>query len=260
MGSFFSWDEQCKRREAVQARHDATLSLRPVRIFLTVCIASFLFSAGCVTFAPPSPMVTFGGPETAGKGVSETALAFGTGAVLFEDAHTGGAGWFGRYKYGLGENFDLGIDALGVTYSDKTAFTAKLAGRYAIRPGIRVEAGIGAADDSNGKSLNSDIGVTVGSIGEDSPWNFYSSLRAGYAFGFAGNAIFSTTDESTDTVPLPNTAFTMLNLGAQGKIIEGQFFIFEAGVGGVFPEGEDPGMIIYLSCGLLFKIGGEGSK
>jgi hypothetical protein len=117
-------------------------------------------SAGCVTFAPPSPLVTFGGPKTTEKGTSEAAIAMGTGFALFENAHSGGLGWFGRYKYGFGDKFDLGIDALGVVHSDKGTLTAKLAGRYQVRDNLRLEAGLGVADDSDGKSLNSDLGLT----------------------------------------------------------------------------------------------------
>ena len=127
-----------------------------------LCLA--IISAGCVSFAPPSPLVTYGGPKTTEKGTSEVAIAMGTGFALFENAHSGGQGWFGRYKYGIDDKFDIGVDAVGIVRSDKGTLTAKLAGRYQVEEDLRLEGGIGVADDSDGKGLNSDLGLTWGTI------------------------------------------------------------------------------------------------
>ena len=214
-----------------------------------------MFLSGCVTFAPPAPMLTYGGPEITPKGASETAIGFGTGAALFSSGHAGAQGWFGRYKYGIHEKFDLGVDMLGVKRNSGLAFTFKGAVRYQLHKNIRLEFGLGAADDSNGKSLNGDFAATFGTR-RDKPWNYYSSLRFGYANGFPGNVIFSTSN-SSDTIAPPNTLFGVLNVGTQGNIGENQKFIFEGGYGYIFPKEQSAAPVFYVSAGLFFYIGGK---
>jgi hypothetical protein len=150
-------------------------------ILLSVC--SLL--TGCVSFAPPPPLITFGGPKTLGKYNSEVGIGAGTGVVMFPGAHAGGEGWFGRYKYGFTEDFDLGVDAIGVARGDKSTFTAKISGRYQMTDRLRLETGLGIADDSDGKSLNGDIAVTCGTI-NGNIWNYYSSVRIAAAKGYPG--------------------------------------------------------------------------
>ncbi len=214
-----------------------------------------VFLQSCVIYAPPGPMMTYGGPQTTSRGTSDAALALGTGATLFHDGHTPGQGWFGRYKYGLSDKWDLGMDALGVSYSDKYTFTTKIAARYQLFPHFRLEGGVGAADDSNGKSLNSDIGITCGTLRKDKTWNYYGSFRIGYVKGFAGNAIFSSSSSSNDTVAPSDASVALLNLGAQGRVSDRINFIFEGGYGYIFPVGHQSGKTLYLSCGLLFNLG-----
>ena len=226
----------------------------PVTFFLIILLFTL---TRCVVFAPPSPMVTYGGPKTTDKGTSETAIALGTGIARFDAGHSGGQGWFGRYKYGLSDKWDLGIDAIGFSHSDKFAITSKIAARYQLLPNFRLEGGAGAADDSQGKSLNGDMGLTWGTLHEDKVWNFYSTLRFGYAKGYAGNAAFTGGSEvaQSDSIAPPSTSIALLNAGAQGKISDNMKFIFEGGYGYLFPQGQKSGAVIYLSCGLLFKIG-----
>jgi len=202
------------------------------------------FLTGCVAFAPPSPMITFGGPQTTDKGTSETALGLGSGAALFQGAHAVGQGWFGRYKFGLSDRWDIGIDVIGFSHSDKYCTTAKAAARYRLNPHFRLEGGLGAADDSFGKSINGDIGLTWGTLNELKPWNLYSTFRVGYAYGFPG-----------DTTAPPNTSIVLVNVGTQGKISDKMNFIFEGGYGYLFPKGKDTGTIICIACGIMFKIG-----
>lgn len=198
-------------------------------------------------------MVTFGAPTTTTQGKSEVAVALGSGAVLFEGAHANGMGWFGRYKYGFTKNFDFGIDAIGLVHSDKGTFTSKIVGRYQLEPNMRLEGGLGVADNSDGKSVNSDIGLTIGTRNENKIWNYYATSRLGYALGFAGNIL--NTDDSSDSVAPPDAGFAVINIGTQGKIGNNESFIFEGGFGYIFPKGEKSGAVIYLSCGVLFNIG-----
>jgi len=139
----------------------------------------FFFFSGCVTIAPPGPMVTYGGPSTTQEGTSETAIAIGTGAALFDGAHTGAQGWFGRYKYGVHEKFDVGIDILGAKRNDGLSLSLKGAGRYQLTPKTRLELGIGVADDSSGKSWNGDIAFTSGTLRDKTTQHDLRSIELG---------------------------------------------------------------------------------
>lgn len=223
--------------------------------FFRLFIAPLFLAAmcGCVVFAPPSPFVTYGGPETTPEAQSEVGLALGTGATLFEDGHSGGMGYLLRYKYGVSKNYDIGVDAIGITRSDKGTFTAKLANRYRLNENWRLEGAIGIADDSEGKSLNGDVAITWGTLPgilpEQKAWNLYSSLRLGAAKGYPGNIFGSGEEVPSDAL------FTMLNLGTQASVTENHKFIFEGGYGYIFPEDGKSGPAIYVSGGMLFYIG-----
>ena len=227
--------------------------MKPTKItFLFVLIISI---SSCVTFAPPSPLMTYGGPEITPKSISEVALGVGTGVALFDSSHAGAQGWFGRYKHGISEKFDLGIDIAGAKRNEGLFLSTKLASRYELTKNSRLELGIGVADDSDGKSFNGDVAYTIGTT-KDRSWNYYSSLRVGYAKGVASNYIVLPGQaQLNDSIPPPNTTFLLLNLGAQGKITQNQKFIFEGGYGYIFPKGEKRGPAFYVSAGLLFYIG-----
>lgn len=212
-----------------------------------IALLSFLFIEGCVSFAPPSPLVTYGGPAVVDTNHSEVGLAVGTGGALFPGAHSGGQGWFGRYKRGIAPDWDLGIDAIGIVRSDKETLTAKIVGRYQVSKRIRLEGALGFADDSDGKSANGDFAVTFGTVRETT-WNYYASLRLGAAKGYPGD-IFGTGTQ----IPA-NALFPIINLGTQAKVATNERFIFEGGYGYIIPEHERAGASIYLSCGLLFNI------
>lgn len=221
------------------------------RVFLWCILCC---SISCVTIAPPGPMATYGGPSTTEKGSSETAIAFGTGASLFDGAHAGAQGWFGRFNHGVGNKVDVGIDVMGAKRNSGLSFAIKGLTRYQLTSKARLELGLGVADDSSGKSWNTDAALTVGTL-RDKPWNFYSSLRLGYAHGVRGNYInLPGQERGTDTIPPPNTLIGLLNLGAQGKINENQRFIIEGGYGQLFPVGLESGPAFYFSMGVVFKI------
>lgn len=215
----------------------------------SVILLSLLFLQGCVSFAPPSPLVTFGGPAVVDTAQSEVGLAVGTGVAMFPGAHSGGQGWFGRYKRGIAPNFDLGVDAVGIVRSDKETLTAKVVGRYQVSRNVRLEAGLGLADDSDGKSVNGDVAVTFGTVRETT-WNYYGSLRLGAAKGYPGDILFG---GGGDQAPV-NALFPIVNLGTQAKVAANERFIFEGGFGCIFPEQQRAGALIYLSCGMLFDI------
>ncbi|HKP94206.1 MAG TPA: hypothetical protein VJ385_00480 [Fibrobacteria bacterium] len=222
-----------------------------LRVIGILPIGALFFN--CAPIAPPSPLATFGGPKVVGKSQSETAIAIGSGAILFDSAHGTGLGGFVRYKYGISRTFDLGMDAIGYERNGKSGLTAKLAGRLQSSPRTRVEGGIGVADDSDGKSLNGDIGMTIGTDG-NGPWNFYSSLRLGAAKGYPGKLIGTGEEAGADAW------FPLANFGAAGRVSGNQRFVFEGGFGYVFPENIKPAPMFYLSAGLLFVIAGEAKR
>ncbi len=228
-------------------------------LILTTCKVIIL--GGCVTFAPPSPLYTYGGPQTTPEGTSEAVVAVGSGVTLFEEGHAGGTGWLGRYKYGVSDQLDLGFDFSGVQRNDGGYFGAKLASRYQLTENTRLELALGVADDSDGKSLNGDLAYTIGTI-KDRNWNYYSSLRLAYAHGYPGNALVlpGQRNDESDSIAPPNTFFTLINIGAQGEVNENQKVIFEGGYGYVFPNGEDVGPALYVSVGVLLQIGEENSR
>ena len=227
------------------------MKFTPLSLFLAISLVS-----GCVTFAPPPPMITAGGPQTIPRNHSETALAVGTGVALFDGAHAGGNGWLGRWRYGLNDRLDLGADILGAKHADRGTFTLKLAGRYALSKIARIELALGAADDSDGKSLHSEIGLTLGRVNEKRFWNRYLSFRLAGAKGYPGNAIFADqTPLPEDQIAPPDALFTLINAGTTGRISSNQRFFMEGGFGYIFPEGKEPGPMIFWGVGLLFDIG-----
>jgi hypothetical protein len=196
-----------------------------------------------------------GGPATTPQGASEVGLALGAGAAVFQGAHSGGNGLLVRYKHGVREDLDLGVDTLYAHYSDKGAFTMKGALRYQLEPQWRLEFGVGAADSSDGKSLNTDLGVTWGTRREDRNWNYYATLRGGWSRGYAGDAAFSdSAEEHTPEVPPPDSAFGLVSLGAQARIGRDQRFVLEVGAGAVHPHDQDDGLLLYFSAGMLFDV------
>lgn len=221
-----------------------------------VLLLSSMFFTSCVMFAPPSPMLTYGGPETTPKKSSELALGLGTAGVRFEGAHTPAQGWFGRYKYGLSHKLDIGLDMLGARRNGGQYFGVKSIGRYQLTDYSRLEVGIGAADDSDGKSINGDMVFTVGTT-RDKEWNYYSSLRYGYSKGFAGNAAFA--DDSPvnqfDNIVPPNAHFLLINLGAEAEVSINQKFIFEGGYGYVILSSNESAPVFFISIGILFNVG-----
>lgn len=216
----------------------------------------FFSLVSCVTIAPPSPLVTFGGPEITAKQSSEAAIGVGTAAALFDGSHTGATGYFGRFKYGISEKIDLGIDFAGASRNNGQYLGLKIATRYQLTDYSRLEFAIGGADDSSGKSLNTDLAYTIGTI-KDRPWNFYTSARVSYIHGFASDVISLPGQNIGDgnSIAPPNTVIAILNLGAQGRINENQRIIFEGGYGYIFPENLRKGPTFYISTGLVFNFG-----
>ena len=85
---------------------------------------------------------------------------------------------------------------------DKGTFTGKLALRARVRRWLSAEAGLGAADDSDGKSLGGDRGST---------WDAYGALRA------AGSV--AVTNQNVNGKPgAQDAAFALASAGATARV------------------------------------------
>jgi hypothetical protein len=214
-----------------------------LRVLRAICIGALL--PGCMVMAAPPPLMTVGGPATAPAGGAEVALGAGSGASLFPGAHGTGHGWFGRYRYGLSERSDLGVDLLGAMH-DTATLTGKLALRYRLRPHWRIEGGLGVADDGHGKSANADLGLTVGSLRPERWWDYYGSLRVAGAHGYPGSLV-----GSGDKAP-PDDAVFVGSAGASIRIQPNIHFVMEGGYSAIEIVGvRDIGQAVYVGTFLL---------
>jgi hypothetical protein len=214
-------------------------------------------STGCVTMAAPPPVATLGGPATAPRGGSEVGFGSGTGMSLFRGAHSGGIGWMGGYRHGLTDELDLGVDALGVQHSDKGTMAFKVALRQALTPRLRLEVGVGAADDSDGKSLSYDLALVAGTRHADAPWNHYGAVRTVGAFGLRGDVCCGA--GATGTQAPPSSFLILGTAGAAARLTESLRLVFEGGAGPLWVRGRrEVGVAFYYGVGLLADLGARG--
>ena len=63
----------------------------------------------------------------------------------------------------MSNRIDLGFDFLADNQSDGSfGATAKAAMRYQVNAGFRLEGGLGAADEGDGRSVNADLAAVIG--------------------------------------------------------------------------------------------------
>jgi hypothetical protein len=233
------------------------IKYRIVFLFLFAVLAcSRIAAQDCRTIAAPPPLSTFGGPSTVERGDAELAFGAGFGGTLFDCTHKLGSGWFGRFRTGLTDRLDLGADLIVVQHNDKGTATGKIALRYQLRPRLRLEAGVGGADDSDGKSLNADFGLTTGTI-RDKTWNYFSSLRVAAARGYPGSVCCF--GGGGTNVP-PENYILLGTIGATARISDNARFVYEAGMGGAlthFSDRTETGRVVYISVGVLFNTRGR---
>jgi hypothetical protein len=206
---------------------------------------------GCRDIATIPPILTFGGPGTAPAKGNEVGFAAGAYGSLFPApcAHETGIDWFGRWRYGISNRFDLGADFQGAEHSSDQVLAVKLAARYALLRNLRLEAGVGLGDDTEGKSLNAEVGATAGIPTMDKNWESYASIRLAAAHGYAGKVFGLGT-----SVP-PGALVPMASFGATAHVAENMRWIFEAGGGGILSrEHLNAGMFVYVSTGLSFTV------
>ena len=226
------------------------------RIVLLLLIATSTTAASgqtpspdCRLIATLPPMATFGGPAVAGGGHTELGLGFGGyGEILASPCiHAGGEDWMVRWRRGMSDRFDLGFDFLTVNQTDGSlAGTGKLAIRYRVTDGFRLEGDAGVADGGDGGNVNADLAAVIGTHNPGKIWNYYMSLRLGASRGCIG---CSGTDHA------PGALVPLGAIGTTARISDNARFVMEAGLGGIFTRQlPAPSGYFHLSFGVLFDI------
>jgi hypothetical protein len=209
---------------------------------------------GCKDIATIPPVLAFGGQGTVPARGNELGFAAGAYGNLFPSpcAHETGVDWFGRWRSGLSNRFDLGVDFQGGEHSSYQVLAVELAARYQLLEKLRLEGGIGVGDDTEGKSLNAEVGATMPVRQFGKSWDSYASVRLAGAHGYAGSAFGIGTN-----VP-PGAIVPMGSFGATAHVAENMRWIFEAGGGGILSrEHLNAGMFVYVSVGLNFMVGAK---
>jgi hypothetical protein len=221
-----------------------------------VMLGAVTWSA-CVSFATPPPFVTLGGPPSAGRRGHQLGLAAGSAVSLFSGAHAGGIGYLGRYRFGLTDRLDLGADVLGYQRGNKGGLSGMIDGKARVARWVAVELGLGAADDSDGKSLGFQTGLILGSD-RRAVWDLYGALRFGGALGLTHNPIDS---NDPTTLGAQDALFGLGTLGASARVLPCARFLFEVGYGLLFVRrNPDVGQGLYLAVGMLFDVPGPRAE
>jgi hypothetical protein len=225
-----------------------------------ICLLGFVLFllSGCVTFAAPLPVATLGGPATAPPGASELALAVGSGSARFPGGSSGGLGWMTRWRHSLVEDFDLGVDVMGVDRQSKMTITGKGALRIRLVENMRLELGLGAANDSDGKSLGADVALIGGTVNAIRVWNFYGGVRG---LGALSVTVDERPNDETGVDRSPSALLYLAIFGAQARLDDWATIVFEGGVGRVHVGGSnDVGLALYGGAGVVFVVGAPSSE
>jgi len=241
-------------------------SLRAFFIVAAVLGTSLLAAAQtnssftCQMRATPPPVATFGGPAVAGKGQTELGLGVGAFGDEFGNACdpdlVGGTDWFVRWRCGVGGQTDLGFDALVSANGNNTqSGVAKLAARFQATQGLRLEAGAGAADSGNGRSVNGDLAAVIGTYKHpDDTWNYYASLRLAASHGCFN--LFCAGGTGAPGSRAPGAIIPLGTIGAAARVSDTGRFIMEAGLGGLFSRQQpNRDLYIHFALGLQFVVG-----
>jgi hypothetical protein len=209
---------------------------------------------GCRDVAPTPPVLAFVGPGTTPAGANEVGIGAGAWGNLFPPpcAHETGEDWFGRWNRGLTDRLDLGVDFQGSEHSSYQTLSAMIAARYELVKNLRLEAGIGSGDDTEGKSLTGEVGATVGIPKWKPNWAPYASVRLAAAHGYAGRAFVNY------SVP-PGALVPMASFGASARVGENMRWVFEGGAGGVVSRQHPAiGTFVFIAVGLDFVLPKRG--
>jgi hypothetical protein len=211
---------------------------------------------GCKNIAALPPVLTFGGPATVPSGATELAVGAGAWGSLFQRPcqHDTGVLWFGRWRRGLTNRLDVGLDFQGEEHASNQnlCFNAEL--RYRVLGDLRLEAGYGIGDDTEGKSTNGQFGLTTGvPVGND-VWGPYISVRLAAAHGYPGRSFAGSNIPAGALVP-------MAIFGTTARINENMKWVFEGGAGGILSrEHHHIGKYVYVAVGLDFVVHAKKKK
>jgi len=212
-------------------------------------------SPNCQTIAAPPPLATFGGPATMAPGETELGLAVGAAGNIYPlpCGHEGFSGWLVRWRRGVSNRIDLGFDFEVENHSGgDVGGTVKVAMRYQVTRGFRLEGGVGASDTGLGRSVNADLAATIGTSRSDKTWNYYASLRVAGSRGCA-NLLCA---PGNDVGHPPGALIPLGVIGATARVSDDVRFVLEAGQGGILSrEHPDTGGYIHFSFGVLFDAG-----
>jgi hypothetical protein len=153
----------------------------------------------------------------------------------------------------MSDRIDLGFDAeVENDTSGSVGGTFKVAVRYRIAKGLRLEGGAGAADGGfGGRSLNADAAATLGATNQDKTSNYYASLRLAGSRGCIN--LFCGGDSGTDHSP--GALIPLGVIGTTARVADNAHFVLEAGLGSIFSREHPDGTYIHFSIGLLFDAG-----
>lgn len=162
--------------------------------------------------------------------------------------HVGAADGMMRFRRAMTDRFDFGFDILLNIQADKTiGGTPKVAVRYLVTPGFRLEGGVGVADGGDGRDLNADLAAVLGTHNAAENWNYYMSLR------LAGSRGCLTCGANTNHAP--GALVPLGVIGATARVSDNTRFVMEAGTGEIFArQYSSPAPYAHLFCGIQFDI------
>jgi hypothetical protein len=222
-------------------------------------------SPQCQLRAAPPPLATFGGPATAARGQTELGVGVGAfgeyhGAACAIDL-VGATEWFTRWRRGVADNADLGFDAQISSEGNGTLTgTTKIAARLQATPGLRFEGGVGAADSGDGRSVNGDVAVMIGTHGRsDNTWNYYAALRLAASHGCFNLVCLG--GEGAPGSRAPGVIIPLGQIGATARVSDTARFVMESGLGEIYSRQQPHnGLYIHLAFGLQFLVGKSRSQ
>lgn len=198
-------------------------------------------------------MATFGGPSVTAAGNTELGLGFGNYSEILPNpcVHAGAEDWLLRFRRATSDRLDLGFDFLTSYQADQTlGGTGKVAVRYLVTPGLRLEGGVGLADGGDGRDLNADVAAVLGTHRQTKIWNYYTSLRLAGSRGCISCG--------SNTNHAPGALVPLGVIGTTARISDSAKFVMEAGMGRAFArQYSGSAGYVHLSFGVVFNVGKE---
>lgn len=217
-------------------------------------------SLQCQLRAAPPPLATFGGPATTARGQTELGVGVGVFGEGFGEGCDidllGATDWFIRWRRGVSEHTDLGFDALISSEGNGTLTgTTKLAARLQATRGLRFEGGIGAADSGDGRSVNGDLAVVIGTNKDaDNTWNYYASLRLAASHGCFN--LLCLGGEGGPGTRAPGAIIPLGEIGSTARVSNTARFVMETGLGEIYSRQQpNNGLYIHFAFGVQFVVG-----